>query len=156
MADGAPREGLPPRLVDLLDLFAFLPDRSARIETLIGIAERFREVPPEVAVRPFAEEHKVPACESEVYLWASPLADGTLKLHFAVENPQGISAKAMAVVLDETLSSAPLVQVASVPRDLPMRLFGNELSMGKSMGLTAMVAMVQAAARRRLAAASSR
>jgi hypothetical protein len=38
-----------------------------------------------------------------------------------------------------------------VPREVVYDLFGRELSMGKSMGLMGMVAIVQAAARRRLA-----
>ena len=143
-------QSLPPKLERLLETFALLPGRAERIQLLIDLAGRFQGVPEEMAERPYPEERKVPGCESEVYLWAEPLADGTLKLRFAVENPQGISAKAMAVVLDETLSGAPLEAVTRVPRDLPYRLFGQELSMGKSMGLTGMVAMVQATAKRRL------
>lgn len=141
---------LPPKLERLLETLALLPGRAERIQLLIDLAGRFQGLPEEVAERPYPEERKVPGCESEAYLWAEPLADGTLKLHFAVENPQGISAKAMAVILDETLSGAPLESVARVPRDLPYRIFGQELSMGKSMGLTGMVAMVQATAQRRL------
>lgn len=154
-----PLPELPGKLTRLLDAFAAMPERSDRIQALIGIAKRFQPVPESVARRPFPEERKVPACESEAYLFAEPRDDGTLKLHFAVENPQGISAMAMAVILDETLSGVPLARVAEVPRDLPLRIFGQELSMGKSMGLMGMVAMVQSSARRLLegrgAAASS-
>jgi cysteine desulfuration protein SufE len=142
---------LPARLQRTLDAFALMGDRSERIQALIAISERFRPVPEEVAVRPYPEAAKVPACESEAYCFPRPGADGTLEFHFAVENPQGISAKAMAVVLAEGLSGAPLEQVVAVTRDLPSQLFGAELSMGKNLGLTGMVAMVQAAARRALA-----
>jgi cysteine desulfuration protein SufE len=142
---------LPPKLEALVDVFSMMPDRQDRIQALIGMAERFRPVPPEVAAKPYPEQHKVPACESEAYLFAIPQADGTLKFHFAVENPQGISAMAMAVILDEALSGAPLDQVAEVPRDLPYQIFGRELSMGKSMGLMGMVAMAQTSAKKALA-----
>ncbi len=142
---------LPAKLARLVDAFALMPDRQERIETLIGIADRFRPVPPEVAQRPYPEENQAPACESEAYVWALPRPDGTLRFHFAVENPQGVSAMAMAVILDETLSGAPIEEVAEVPRDLPNKIFGTELSMGKSMGLSGMVALVTTAARRRLA-----
>ena len=81
---------------------------------LISVADRFQDVPERIATRPFPEEHKVPACESQAYVWAEPLGDGTLKFHFAVENPQGISAKAMAVILDEALSGEPPEEVARV------------------------------------------
>lgn len=142
---------LPAKLQRTLDAFAFMTDRSERIQALIDIAERFKPVPEAVARRPFPEAARVPACESEAFCFPRDREDGTLDFHFAVENPQGISAKAMAVVLAESLSGAPLSEVAAVPRDLPTQLFGPELSMGKTMGLSGMVAMVQVAARRTLA-----
>jgi cysteine desulfuration protein SufE len=108
-------------------------------------------VPEGVAGRPYPEAAKVPACESEAYAFTTQRPDGTLDFHFAVENPQGVSAQALAVILSEGLSGAPLDQVVRVPREVVYDLFGRELSMGKSMGLLGMVAIVQAAARRRLA-----
>jgi len=145
---------VPEKLTDLVELLGLMPDRSDRIQMLIDIARRFQDVPPEVARRPFSEDHLVPGCESEAYLWAVRQPDDTLKLHFAVENPQGISAKAMAVILDETLSGQPLEQVARVPQDVVYDVFGRELSMGKSMGLMGMVAMVVTTAKKALAASA--
>lgn len=141
---------LPPKLTETLDLLDMVPDRAERIQLLIDIADRFEEVPPRIARRPFSAEHQVPACESEAYIWAEERRDGTLDFHFAVENPQGISAKSLAVILDEGLSGAPLEQVAAVPQDLVYRVFGRELSMGKSMGLMGMVSMITGQARRLL------
>lgn len=138
----------PAKLTELLETLEMVSDRNDRIDLLIGVADRFHPVPERIATRPFGEEHKVPACESEAYVWAEKREDGTLKFHFAVENPQGISAKAMAVILDETLSGAPPREVATVEGDVVYQIFGNELSMGKSMGLMGMVAMVQASARK--------
>lgn len=137
------------KLGELVELLNDL-DRVERIEVLIGIADRFREVSPEIARRPYGDDHKVPACESEAYLWAMKRADGTLDFHFAVENPQGISAKAMAVILDENLSGAALTTVAGVDAEVVYDIFGRELSMGKSMGLMGMVSMVATSARRLL------
>ena len=139
---------LPARLDELLGDLDRLADRSERIDALIGIANRFRDVPQRVAERPFGEEHKVPACESQAYVFAEPRRDGTLDFHFAVENPQGISAKAMAVILGETVSGAPLEEIAELPGDIVYRIFGRELSMGKSMGLMTMVGMVTGMARK--------
>ncbi len=138
---------IPGQLSRALDGFDLLVDRSERINALIETAERWQPVPSTIATRPYGDEHRTPACESEVYLFAVAREDGTLDFHFAVENPQGISAKAMAVILTETLSGAPLDLVARVSGDLVYRLFGDELSMGKSMGLMGMVAMVQRSAR---------
>jgi len=142
---------LPDRLERLLAQLDRL-DRDNRIQTLIDTAERFRPVPPRVAVRPYPADHRVPGCESEAYVWAQPNRDGSLAFHFAVENPQGISAMALAAILGGSLSGVPLDEVMAVPADIVYRIFGRELSMGKSLGLMGMVNMVRAAARGRLAA----
>ncbi|HKI03860.1 MAG TPA: SufE family protein [Thermoanaerobaculia bacterium] len=142
---------VPEKLTQTLEMLEMVPDRSERIQLLIDIAGRFEDVPPRISRRPFPREHLVPACESEAYVFTEERPDGTLDFHFAVENPQGISAKAMAVLLDETLSGAPPAQVAEVPQDIVYKVFGRELSMGKSMGLMSMVGMVAALAKRHAA-----
>jgi cysteine desulfuration protein SufE len=145
---------IPEKLARLIEDLRLIPDRGERIQLLIDIADRFRGTPERIATRPYPTEHRVPGCESEAYVWAEPRPDGTLKFHFAVENPQGISAKATAVILDETLSGAPLEQILKVPPDFVYAVFGHELSMGKSMGLMGIVSMVQNLARRRLGSAA--
>jgi cysteine desulfuration protein SufE len=145
---------VPAKLTDTLETLEMVPDRSERIQLLIDIAGRFEEVPSRLARRPFAAEHQVPACESEAYVFTEPRPDGTLDFHFAVENPQGISAKAMAVILGDALSGAPPAQVAEVSQDIVYQVFGRELSMGKSMGLMSMVGMVAAMAKKQAEAKS--
>ncbi len=137
----------PEPLQQVLEDFALVSDRNERAALLIEYADRFREVPAEIATRPFPEEHHVLRCESDAYVWAVDRPDGTQTYHFAVENPQGLSAKAMAVVLGETLSGQPLEQVAAVPSDIIFDIFGKDLSMGKGQGLMGMLAMVKHFAR---------
>ena len=124
-----------------------MPATSGR--PAIDIAGRFEEVPPRLARRPFPPEHLVPACESQAYVFTEERPDGTLDFHFAIENPQGISAKAMAVILEDALSGQPPEQVAEVPQDVVYKVFGKELSMGKSMGLMSMVGMVSNLAKKK-------
>jgi cysteine desulfuration protein SufE len=138
----------PEKLQDLLDAFAMFDDQSERAQMLIGYSDAFREVPPEVAKRPFSQSHLVPACESEAYAWAVPQSDGGLKLHFAVENPSGISARALATILDKTLSGLPPDEVARVTPDIVERIFRQNISMGKGLGLMSMVLAVRALAER--------
>jgi cysteine desulfuration protein SufE len=143
----------PEKLAELLEDFAFVSDRNERAALLIELADRFPEVqvPERIATRPFPEEHRVPHCESEAYVWAEDLPDGTQKYWFAVENPQGLSARAMSVILDETCSGQPLEQVAEVPTDIVFTIFGKEISMGKGQGLMGIVSMVKHFARQRAA-----
>ena len=141
-----------PGLTRLLDHLRLVEDRAERIELLIEIADRYRGVPERVARRPYPRERLVPACESEAYFWAEELdgPGGPFRIHFAVENPQGVSARAMAVILDENLSGRPLAELAGLGGDLPLEIFGRELSLGKNMGLTGMVEMVRSVARARI------
>jgi cysteine desulfuration protein SufE len=138
---------LPAKLQDILDLFATFDDPSDRTNLLLSYADQFREVPPEVATRPFGRDHLVPHCESEAYVWALKQPDGTMRLYFAVENPSGISAKALAAILDRSLSGLPPGQVAEITPDVVVAIFRQNISMGKGMGLMSMVQAVRSLAK---------
>lgn len=140
---------LPEGLENLITSLESL-GREDRIELLIEMAQQFEPVPERIARRPFPAEHRVPGCESEAYVWSEAQPNGTQSYYFAVENPQGISAMALSEILRESLSGAPLEEVANVPADIVYRIFGRELSMGKSMGLMGIVNMVRATAQQQL------
>lgn len=123
------------------------PDPADRTGMLLSYADQFREVPREIAERPFPTSHQVPQCESDAYVWANKQPDGTLKLWFAVENPSGVSAKALAAILDRTLSGLPPEQIAQVDTSIVERIFRQNISMGKGMGLMSMVEAVRSLAR---------
>ena len=137
----------PPKLAALLDTFDLFPDPADRTGMLLSYADQFKEVTPDVATRPFPKSHQVPQCESDAYVWAMHQPGGTLKLYFAVENPSGVSAKALAAILDRTLSGLRPEEIASVSCDIVERIFRQNISMGKGMGLMAMVNAVTALAR---------
>lgn len=137
--------GIPPLLADMASMFSTM-ERTERIQALIDMGTKFKPVPSRIAVKPYPESARVPHCESEAFVFSEPQEDGTLKFYFDVLNPQGISAKATAVILDKALSGAPIEQVMKVPGDVIYDIFGRELSMGKNMGLTGMVNMCKVAA----------
>ena len=139
---------LPPRLQAVLDTFALFTDPADRTNLLLSYADSFKEVPPAVASRPFAKEHLVPHCESEAYVWANRQSDGTLKLYFAVENPSGVSARALAAILDRSLSGLPPADIATVTSDIVEQIFRQNISMGKGLGLMSMVEAVRSLAKR--------
>ncbi|MGH9411640.1 MAG: SufE family protein, partial [Vicinamibacterales bacterium] len=107
----------------------------------------FKGVPPEIATRPFDASHQIPQCESDAYVWAMKRPDGTLQLYFAVENPSGVSAKALAAILDRTLSGLRPSEIATVTPDIVENIFRQNISMGKGMGLMSMVQAVSALAK---------
>jgi cysteine desulfuration protein SufE len=140
--------GNPERLQAVLDTFAMFPDVADRTNMLLSYADKYREVPPEIAARPFPKEHLVPHCESEAYVWAVPDSRGGVRLAFAVENPSGVSAKALAAILEQTLSGLAPDDIASIDPDIVEQIFRQNISMGKGMGLMSMVQAVRALAKR--------
>jgi sulfur transfer protein SufE len=142
----------PEKLAEVVEDMASITDRHERADLLIEMADRFDEVkvPPTLAVKPYDERHKAPACESDAYVWAVDQPDGTLKYYFDVLNPQGLSAMAMSVILGETVSGQPLEQVVNVSDDVVFKIFGKELSMGTGAGLMGILTLVRAEAKRRL------
>jgi len=142
-------EALPGPLAAVVAEFDAV-DRGMRAELLIEYADQFESVPATVATRPYPESARAPRCESDAYVFATDRPDGTLDLWFAVENPQGLSAKAWGAILKETLTGQPLEVVARVPQDTIFKIFGRDISMGKGQGLVGMLEVVQHEARRRL------
>ena len=137
---------MPEKLRQVIDMFQMF-DPADRTSMLLSYADQFREVPPSIATRPFAKSHQVPQCESDAYVWANKQPDGTIKFYFAVENPSGVSAKALATILDKTLSGLPAKDIATVDCGIVEQIFRQNISMGKGMGLMAMVNAVQALAK---------
>jgi len=136
----------PKKLQELIETFEMF-DPSDRTSMLLSYSDQFREVPPAIAVRPFDTSHQVPHCESDAYVWGVRRPDGRLDLHFAVENPSGVSARALARILQKTISGLPASEIAEVDASIVERLFRQNISMGKGLGLMSMVQAVQAIAR---------
>ncbi len=138
----------PARLADVLDTFEMFSDPNERAQLLLSFSDQFKPVPPEIATRPYPKSHQIPQCESDAYAWAVKQPDDTLKLYFAVENPSGISARALATILDKSLSGLRPEEVATVSPEIVEQIFRQNISMGKGMGLMSMVLAVRALAQR--------
>ena len=142
--------GLPAKLKEIIDTLAGFDDPDDRTQILLDYAGKFREVPAQIATRPFPRENKIPACESDAYIWGLVAEDGSLQFHFAVENPSGISAKALAVILQQSLSGLKAEEVIHIDPDIVRQIFRQNISMGKGMGLMSMVEAVRQIAARNL------
>lgn len=114
-------------------------DNDSKAYYLIDLADEFIQTNNK---KPYSENNKVPACESEVYLWVTN-KNNKYYLDFSVENPQGISAKAMAVILQNSLNGLTKEEINLISDDLPYEIFGKSLSMGKGAGLVSMVRLVK-------------
>lgn len=133
---------LPEKLADLVQELS-LTDQETRAEILIELSDHFQQVATDIASSPYPEESRVPGCESEVFIFTTKRDDSNYDFHFAIENPQGISAMAMAAIIQETLNGIPAEQIRAIPNDIAYQIFGRTLSMGKGQGLMGMIAMVK-------------
>ena len=136
----------PEALRDVLEIFAENPaDRNAM---LIEYSDQFRGVPESIARRPYPDANRVPHCESDSYVFVEPLENGKrMQYYFAVENPFGVSARALSAILDSTINGLPSEQIAQMPiDDIVPTLFGPHISMGKGQGLMGICSMVKAMA----------
>jgi sulfur transfer protein SufE len=135
------------RLAELYETLEMFAEPSARAELLISFADRFQEVPPEISSRPFPKSHQVPQCESEAYVWVRLTPERRLVLDFAVENRSGISAKALAVILEQIYDGQPPEDLLALDPDIVEKVFRQNISMGKGLGLKSMVLAAQALTR---------
>jgi cysteine desulfuration protein SufE len=133
----------PEKLQNVIDELSLIENPQDRMEFLIDYADKFKEVPESVAKRPFPAETKVPFCESEAYVFAVPEDDGGIKYYYAVDNPNGVSAKALAQIFSSTLQGVKPEDILRIPLDVIYKIFGQSLSMGKNMGLTGILQMMK-------------
>ncbi len=133
----------PEPIQEFIENIALIDDRAERVQVLIDMGKSFQ---PTAIEKPYPAENRVPGCESEVYTWVNPNTQSTLDIQIVVDNPQGLSAMAMAQLLLEGLQNQPPALANLIDEDLVAKTFGPELSMGKSLGLTNLVRQIKAQA----------
>ena len=137
------KDSFPQRLAEIVAAFDETEERDFRSEILTDVANRFQDVKPDVARRPFPDDARVPQCESRAFVFVRKLDDGGIEPHFAVENPQGVSAKALATILSESLAGEKPEVIKGISESLVQRLYGNSNSSGKREGLIGMIRLMK-------------
>lgn len=133
----------PQPIQEFVENLSFIEERAERIQVLIELSRLYKPAQQE---KPYPPENRVPGCESEVYSWLSLTTENTLDLQIVVDNPQGISAMALAALITSGIQNQPRQTASHLDEDLVYALFGKELSMGKTMGLTNLVRQIRAQA----------
>lgn len=130
------------KLEALTEEFSTIDDPGMRADLLIEYSEGYNEVPENLASRPFPENRRVPGCESDVFLFTTKDGEG-FRFYFGIDNPQGISAMALASIISECLDGVPASELSQVDEGFVHTLFGKQLSMGKGQGLGNLLRMVK-------------
>jgi cysteine desulfuration protein SufE len=112
---------LPPKLQEIVDDFASMT-REEKLETLIGYAESFPDLP-ERFREARSKMEPVPECMTPVFLMAEKQPEDGI--HFYVDcPPQSPTVRGLASILFNGLNGSSLEEILSVPADffLPMKL----------------------------------
>jgi cysteine desulfuration protein SufE len=113
-------------------------DRETRLEALLDLSRTLPPLPAAFADARDREAHRVPECQSPVYLWAA-VEDGVVRLHADVprESP---TVRGFVSLLVRALDGTAPAEVAATPDDLLARLRLDEaLGMTRTHGLTAII-----------------
>jgi cysteine desulfuration protein SufE len=119
-------------------------DRDTRLEALLDLSRQLPPLPPGLEDTGPREGHRVPECQTPVYLWVE-VRDGAVRLAADVprESP---TVRGFVALLVHGLEGAAPADVAKVPDDLLHALKLDEaLGMLRSQGLTAIVRRVKRA-----------
>lgn len=112
---------LPQKLQEIVDDIASM-SREEKLETLIGYAESFPELP-ERYKEERGKMEAVPECMTPVFLIAEKQDDGGLIFHFDIP-PQSPTVRGLASILASGLNGSKPEEVLAVPAEfyLPMKL----------------------------------
>jgi len=137
----------PQKLKDIVDVLSSLPEHD-RIEMLLDFASKYKAVPEEIASPPYPEDNKAQMCESNAFVWSTLDSSNKINFHFAVENPQGLSARAFVVILQRNLNGESPQLIQNIPNEIITKIFSESLSIRKNIGLTNILQKVQQEAKK--------
>lgn len=128
---------MPPILDTYIRRFA-AADRDTRLEALLELSRKLPPLPANLEVDRERERHRVPECQTPVYLWVER-ADGGVRLYADVprESP---TVRGFVSLLIQALDGVTPEEVAALADDLLHALKLDEtLGMTRTYGLAAIV-----------------
>ena len=133
------------RLDELVAEFADLEPRE-RLELLLDFAENLPPLPPHYQAERDAGEHRVPECQTPVYLWVE--VNGKVQVYADVA-PEAPTVKGFVAILVEAFAGATPEEVLNVPPNLISRLgLVEALGMVRMRGLQAILNRIRSEVRR--------
>jgi cysteine desulfuration protein SufE len=108
---------LPPRLQQIVDLFASSP-RDVKLQALLDYSERLPRPPADVDT---SEMERVPECQSAFFLSAELRDDGTVQMWFDAPR-EAPTTRGFAGIIAEGLAGATAAEILSLPDDLSRHL----------------------------------
>lgn len=136
-----PPTTIPERLDALASEFAELAPRE-RLELLLEFAEQLPPLPQRYRAERDAGEHRVPECQTPVYLWVE-LSDGRVRLVADVA-PEAPTVKGFVAILAELFRDCAADEVLAANVNFVQRLsLAETLGMVRTRGLQAVAASLR-------------
>ncbi len=145
MAQNAPTPELPPSIARLLRQFATL-GREEKMQTLLHYSKKLEPLPERFAALD-RSNFTVPECQTRVDLFPE-VHDGTLHFYADVDVRQSPTIAAFLAILFSAVNDQPPETTLAIPPDFVRRMMDGIGLAGREAGLSAMVARLQAHARR--------
>ncbi len=149
---GAPTQGLPPALAEIVEDFHAVSEPE-RLQLLLDFSRGLPALPPRYAEHPELLE-PVPECQSPIFLLTEvdDDADRTVRLFFSAP-PEAPTTRGFAGILAEGLDGLPAETVLDVPGDVCSRLgLDRAVSPLRLRGMTGMLGRIQRQVREATAA----
>jgi cysteine desulfuration protein SufE len=151
MVQNAPTPELPPSIARLLRQFATL-GREEKMQTLLHYSKKLEPLPERFAALD-RSNFTVPECQTRVDLFPE-VHDGTLHFYADVNVRQSPTIAAFLAILFSAVNDQPPETTLAIPPDFVRRMMDGIGLAGREAGLSAMVARLQAHARRALSPTS--
>ncbi len=151
MVQNAPTPELPPSIARLLRQFATL-GREEKMQTLLHYSKKLEPLPERFAALD-RSNFTVPECQTRVDLFPE-VHDGTLHFYADVDVRQSPTIAAFLAILFSAVNDQPPGTTLAIPPDFVRRMMDGIGLAGREAGLSAMVARLQAHARRALSPTS--
>ncbi len=147
MVQNAPTPQLPPSIDRLLRQFAAL-GREEKMQTLLHYSKKLEPLPDRFASLD-RSNFTVPECQTRVDLFPE-VHDGKVHFYADVNVRQSPTVAAFLAILFSAVNDQPPETTLAIPADFVRRMMDGIGLAGREVGLSAMVARLQAHARRAL------
>lgn len=125
--------GLVEKEAALIEQFQFLTTWEEKYRKIIELGKLMPDLPAELR----REEFKVPGCQSQVWLVAEKLSDGTL--HFRADSDALIAKGLVALLVNLYDGAAPSEILAFQPKWIAQMGLSQHLSPSRANGLVSML-----------------
>jgi cysteine desulfuration protein SufE len=134
--------GSLPQLDEIIDTFQSV-DEEMRLELLLDYARKLPALPEQYQAERDAGLHKVPECQTPVFMWVETDPTNGTQIHVDVAEEAPTVQGLLSIIVNGTRGEAA-DKVAALPSDLIDQLgLGEKIRMQRHVGLTGIIGRIK-------------